>query len=293
MKSPVLAALAIASAFLRPAPLPAQEATVITGTVTTAADGLPLPGATVAIESLSLSAVTDQEGRYTLAVPADVYRVRIDDRIVLSGNFTGGILASLLQPFGAGSARYFTNAVDTKTVGVDLIANYHRDLGGAGTLRLQAAYNKSDTDLLRISPTPPELAAALNRSQFEAILFNDTEVRRFTCGQPQDNLRLVADWKRGSWGGTLRQGRYGEYCSIEDRTSAGIAQDFDADWVTDLELAYNRPRFTIGVGSQNLFNELPDKNILATSFSNSRTFARNAPFGYNGRYLYARMGYRF
>ena len=63
--------------------------------------------------------------------------------------------------------------------------------------------------------------------------------------------------------------------------------------MTDLELSYSRPRFTIGVGSQNLFNELPDKNILATSFSNSRTFARNAPIGYNGRYLYARMVYRF
>ena len=228
-----------------------------------------------------------------LDLTVDLYRVTIDDRIVLSGNFTGGALATLLRDYGAGSARYFTNAVDTKTRGIDVIANYHRALGSAGDLRLQAAYNKTDTDLLRISPTPPELAQILNATQFTNILFNDTEVRRFTCGQPEDNLRLVADWRRNSFGGLIRQSRFGDYCSIEDRTADGIAQDFHADWVTDVELSFTRPRFTIGVGSQNLFNELPDKNILATSFSNSRTFARNAPIGYNGRYLYARLVYRF
>src|SRR5438132_11615960 len=68
---PILAALVVSSLLLASAPVRAQEATVVTGTVTTAADGLPVPGATVAIEALGLSAVTDQEGRYTLTVPAD------------------------------------------------------------------------------------------------------------------------------------------------------------------------------------------------------------------------------
>jgi iron complex outermembrane receptor protein len=244
-------------------------------------------------QSVNLSAGVVWNPIDALDLTVDLYRVRIDDRIVLSGNFTGGGLASLLREFGAGSARYFTNAVDTKTKGIDVIANYHDSLGSAGDLRLQVAYNKTDTDLLRIAPTPPELAQILNQTQFTNILFNDTEVRRFTCGQPEDNLRLVADWRKSSWGGTVRQSRYGDYCSIEDRTSDGIAQDFSADWVTDVELAYSRPRFTIALGSQNVFNNFPDKNILATSFSNSRTFARNAPFGYNGRYLYARLVYRF
>src|SRR5437867_5721536 len=71
-QKPILAALAVSSLLLASTPLRAQEATVIPGTVTTAADGLPVPGATVAIEALGLSAVTDQEGRYTLTVPAGV-----------------------------------------------------------------------------------------------------------------------------------------------------------------------------------------------------------------------------
>ena len=50
----------------------AQEATVISGRITTRADGLSLPGAAVAIPSLNLNTMTDQEGRYTLNIPGGV-----------------------------------------------------------------------------------------------------------------------------------------------------------------------------------------------------------------------------
>jgi iron complex outermembrane receptor protein len=229
-----------------------------------------------------------------LEITADFYRIRIDDRVALSGNFTGGQLASLLQPFGAGSARYFTNAIDTRTSGFDLLGSYRVGLGASGNLRLQAAYNRTETKLLRIAPTPPDLAAFLQRSQFEAILFNNTEVRRFTCGQPNDNLRLSADWTRGKLSTTLRASRYGDFCSIEDLPTAGAAaQVFAAKWVADLELAYRRDKYTLGVGGHNLFNALPDPQIPGTAFNNIRTYPRNAPFGFNGRFLYARVSYRF
>src|SRR5438132_1588400 len=61
--------LAVSAAGVR-----AQEATVISGQITTKADGLSLPGATVAIPSLNVSAVTDQEGRYTLNIPGGVVK---------------------------------------------------------------------------------------------------------------------------------------------------------------------------------------------------------------------------
>ena len=48
-----------------------------------------------------------------LSIAVDYYRIAIDDRIVLSGNFTAPPIAALLAPFGANSARFFTNAIDT------------------------------------------------------------------------------------------------------------------------------------------------------------------------------------
>src|SRR4029450_4474085 len=56
------------------APARAQQASVITGQVTTKNDGVPLPGAMVSIPSLNVTAATDEEGRYTLNVPASAVR---------------------------------------------------------------------------------------------------------------------------------------------------------------------------------------------------------------------------
>jgi iron complex outermembrane receptor protein len=232
-----------------------------------------------------------------LDITADVYQIRIEDRIVFSGNFTGGPLTTLLAPFGASGARYFTNAIDTKTRGLDLIADYKRNLGSSGNLRLQASYNRTQTRLLRIAPTPPALSSFLQQTAFENILFNDTEVRRFTCGQPGSNLRLTADWSRGAWAASVKEIQHGHYCTIEDRSSTSptyVPQRFNPEWFTNFEVSYRRSHYTIGIGAENLFNKLPEHHSdPIVAFSNIRTFPRNAPFGYNGRYLYGKASVRF
>ena len=76
MNAKLIRALAALALLVPGSVLRAQEATVLSGVVTTAADGLAVPGATVAIESLGLSAVTDSEGRYTLTVTANGHRAR-------------------------------------------------------------------------------------------------------------------------------------------------------------------------------------------------------------------------
>ena len=224
-------------------------------------------------------------------ISADVYHIAIDDRIVLSGNFAGASLATVLQPFGVNSARYFTNAIDTTTKGIDLIANYRRSLASAGNLRLQAAYNHTETEIDRVSPTPTVLTG------LDSTLFDGIEYRRFTCAQPQDNLRLAADWSsREHWSALARVSLYGDYCTFEgavgspDRTSP---QDFSAKWVTDVDVSYRHDRFVIGAGVENLFNTLPDPNLVQFTNRNQRTFPRNAPFGSNGRFLYAKLTVRF
>src|SRR6266545_5925719 len=65
-------------------PLAAQETTVVSGIVTTVQDGLPVPGAMVAIPSLNLSSTTDAEGRYSITVPA-----RAGDRVEVRATFSG------------------------------------------------------------------------------------------------------------------------------------------------------------------------------------------------------------
>jgi iron complex outermembrane recepter protein len=219
-------------------------------------------------------------------ITADYFHIDIEDRIILSGNFTGASLNPILAPFNATGARFFTNAVDTTTEGFEVTANTRVGLGGAGTLALQAAYARSENEITRIASTPPQLAA------FQSVLFDRLEQRRLTCGQPKDNVRLTSDWRRGELGATARASMFGEYCSI-DSAATTSDQTFGSEWVLDFEVSYQIGKALLAVGVQNFLDNYPDRNIPANFNFGIFTYPRNSPFGFNGRYVYVRTGYKF
>lgn len=216
---------------------------------------------------------------------ADFYHIAIDDRIVLSGNFNQAQVLPLLQPLGASSARFFTNAINTRTNGIDVVASYNAELGSAGKLGLSASYNHNETKLVGTIVTPPQLEG------LGAVLFDRIEQRRVTCGQPSDGGRLGADWRKSRWGGNLRLERYGSYCSFT--LAPADDQEYAAKVLTDLDFSFREAHYSITIGAQNLFNVLPDRNITVNSFSGIQTFPSQSPFGMNGRYVYARLGVTF
>jgi len=236
-------------------------------------------------ESVNLSAGIVLSPVRALEFSADFWRIDIDDRIVLSGNFTGAAIAALLNPLGANGGRFFTNAIDTETEGFDLTARYNWDLGSAGRLDLTGAYSKAKTEIARVSPTPPQLTG------FQEVLF-DRVVRRLTvCGQPEDNLRLGADWQKDRFGFLVRGSRYGEYCSFTNPASQDLT--FSPEWLTDVELAYTWKPLTFAVGAQNIFDNFPDLQIGADFNLGIFPYPRNSPFGMNGRFVYSRISYTF
>jgi len=218
-----------------------------------------------------------------LELAADYYAIDIQDRIVLSGNFTGSQVAALLAPFNVTGARFFTNAIDTETRGYDLRAGYRTELLD-GSLNLSAGYNSTENKVTRVAPTPPQLAG------LQEVLFDSIERRRVECGQPENSLRLSADWDGGSLFGTLRGARYGEYCLVDRQV---VNQTFGAEWLTDIEVGYRFRRFTVAVGAQNLFDTFPDRNLDANSNLGIFTYPSHSPFGMNGRFVYSRVSVRF
>ena len=221
-----------------------------------------------------------------LAITVDYYRIAIDDRIVLSGNFTAPPIAALLAPFGANSARFFTNAIDTRTNGVDVTANYTLTLGAAGDVQLRAGYNNTRTEVVGSIATPPQLAA------FASVLFDRIEQRRIECGQPKDSLRLGGDWRRNRFGVNLNVARYGEFCSFtlnpaDDQEYAREVADRRRGVVSDRRLHAGRRR------ARTCSTCFPDRNTTVNSFNGIQTFPSQSPFGMNGRTLYARIGRTF
>jgi len=219
-----------------------------------------------------------------LELAADFYHIAIDDRIVLSGNFTAAPVAALLAPFNANSARFFTNAIDTRTDGVDITANYAIRLS-ASDVYLRAAYNNTSTDIVGTVATPPQLAA------YSSVLFDRIEQRRVECAQPKDSLRLGGGWKSRQLAVDVSESRYGAICSLT--LNPADDQQYAAKWLTDVELSYRLGGYRFAVGAQNLFDVLPDRNSAINSFNGIQTFPSYSPFGMNGRALYVRLGGTF
>ena len=219
-------------------------------------------------------------------IAVDYYRIAIDDRIVLSGNFTAAPIAALLAPFGANSARFFTNAIDTRTNGVDVTASYRiaLDIG-----RQPAPARRLQQHAHRRSSGRSQRRRNWRRSRRSCSIASSgvgsSAVSR------SDSLRLGGDWRRTGSASTSTRREYGEFCSFTLNPSDD--QEYAAKWLTDVEASYRAGGYTLAIGVQNLFDVFPDRNTTVNSFNGIQTFPSHSPFGMNGRALYARIGWNF
>ena len=229
-----------------------------------------------------------------LYVTVDAYQIDIDDRIVLSSNLLLGdnaaaqaLLASL-GINGVTSARYFTNAADTRTRGVDVIAQYTVPLA-ASSLNLTAGYNYNKTEIQRIAPNPPELDA-LGANLWR---IGRDEQGRIEEGYPRDKATLTAAWNLARWDLNLGATRYGEFTTrVSETGNPANDQTYGASWVLDASASF-RPdeNWKLTLGADNLLDEYPDRTILPNANSGQFPYSSQSPYGFNGAYVYGRIAY--
>ncbi len=245
--------------------------------------------------SVNLSAGIALSPGRNLSVTVDYYNIKIDDRVVLSGNFTDVTVRNFLAANGfpgVAGGRYFTNAIDTETEGVDVIVGYGAAIGKSSNVRFTAGYNGNTTKVTRISQTPPALAA------FQSTLFDRSEQARIEVGQPKNNLNLMGVLSMNRATATLRTHRYGEVTTFA--TTAALDQTFAAKWITDVSVAYRvLDQLTLSVGADNIGDVYPDLNSLGSATTGGNSFfgilaySGQSPFGFNGRYIYGRASVVF
>jgi len=239
----------------------------------------------------------------------DAYQIEIDDRIVLSSPLnidpaadanTGNpdrlaaaqaaqaLLASLGVD-GVTSFNYFTNAVDTRTRGVDVVGTYSVPLA-ASSLDLTASYGYSKTEITGIAADPAAWStfAALAPSRIAR-----DERGRIEEGYPKDKVILSGVWKSERWDIGLATTRYG---SFTNRPTSGAANDqtFGAQWIVDVSASYKpSERWTLTLGADNVLDSHPDRSIFANSSSGMFPYSNYSPAGFNGAYAYGRITYKW
>ncbi|NYE61440.1 iron complex outermembrane receptor protein [Duganella sp. 1224] len=235
----------------------------------------------------SLGLVAQPSRNWTTTV--DAYRINIDDRIALSANMTlNQTLRNALAAQGilVGAGRYFTNAIDTRTTGVDVLSTYRWDTRAYGRFDFTGAYNHNKTDVEGVKANPAILTAN------GLTLIDRQTVNRLTVGSPKDKLSLTTDWSVNNWGLRAVVTRYGHFTVPQN--NAALDQTYAQQWTLDVSgnvrLGKNW-RLTAGV--DNATNRYPDQVTSAGNLNTNGIYPYSgwAPNGFNGRYYYAKASY--
>lgn len=219
---------------------------------------------------------------------ADYFHIRIRDRIALSEQLGGAAVNAILRNAGISGfsqVRFFTNAVDTTSKGVEVTARWQGSLGPETRLSVAAGYSWLDNrlDTLRANPTLPALPLLATKS----ILF-------LTGAQPRAKGTVQANLTHGRFDFTASLTAFGTY------TSAPLVkvQTFGGKESIDLSAGYGVAEgLRLQVGIQNLFDSRPegiiDQATAIAATGGSFPTGEETPLGLNGRSYFARLSARF
>lgn len=224
-----------------------------------------------------------------LSVTADLYRINIKDRIVLSGLFSEDnypALAAKLATLGVGGAQFFVNSVDTKTQGLDLTASHKSSLFG-NKLTSYLAMNFSKTEVTDI-----HAPAALKG--FEDVLLSERERLYLEQGGPRRKATLGFDYATGALETSVKVIHFGpQTLGTWSGTAAGVAnQKYEAKTSADLGFTYTfMKNAKFSIGAANIFDVHPTKQNPDETDNGFKY--ESVQFGLNGVSYFARLHVKF
>ncbi len=221
-----------------------------------------------------------------LVVTLDAYQIDIDDRVLLSENLSAANVVALL-PEGINAARFFINAADSQTRGVDLVVNYDWDAGEIGQFSALFAANYNDTELSNIRAT-----GVLSELDPPPTVFSRQNLLRQEEGAPGNKQIIGLDWTRDNVSALVRATRFGSVLVAANNPASDWT--IDGKYIFDVEGSVKiPPQVTVSLGANNLFDEYPTVNPFFNPDTQNAPFLFNSfsPAGFSGRYVYVRGRY--
>ena len=240
----------------------------------------------------------------------DAYQISIDDRIVGSGQLFGSgggvnlaavrnaILANgnILDPTVIQTGiTIFTNGLDTRTRGAELVVSYDSNFKDYGDVNWSLTGNYNETTVTHINTPPAQLAGA--------SLFDAASLSQLTTASPKYRIGAGALWTLGKASINLKESLYGPASYV----TLGLDHIYYTNrepvkFITDLEASYQLTKTVrAAIGARNLFNTYPDKlnpALRQSYLANNSTgyvgqYQTNSPFGIDGGYYYGRLTVKF
>lgn len=225
-------------------------------------------------------------GEFTATV--DGYYINVKDRIVLTGTFDAPDIP------GVDSAQFFTNGVDTKTTGLDVILSWKTTIGTESTIGATFLGNFNDMKIDKV----------LNGDLDEQTFFGERDKAFLLASAPDSKLSLAFTYNKNWFDAGLTFTRFSEvklldWQAEEDSADYGgfnqkiiaATDTYGAKMVTDLNLGFRlSSHLKLNVGSNNLFNVYPDQQ---DDWTEGGGYWDAVQMGFGGAYYYAKLNYRF
>ena len=218
---------------------------------------------------------------------ADYFRIDVSDRIGITSNFalSDDEIAGLLAQ-GIDSARdlknfrFFTNAFDTASRGVDLVTTY-TPIALRGNTVFSAVFSFTDTEV----------------TDNEKGLLNDRRLAEYAYALPRVRWNVGVNQRVGRVQLLGRVNYYGAWYDWDSGFNqvflplGGVEQGFFAGRpIVDVEGSIDLyDGTTLAIGVQNLFDTYPQESARAMSVGEK--YSEYTPWGFNGAYYYARIRY--
>ena len=230
-----------------------------------------------------------------LSITIDGYLIDIDNRIVLSSSFrrfnapeappVDNILDQYPELNDVSAVIFFTNAIDTRTQGIDAVVSFVDKLGN-GQFSLTAAANFNKTNVQGEADVSTITDPAL-----QARLFARDEEGRIEEAQPRHKVSINFNYRVGKATFNVRSTRFGKVAT-RDPGNPALDEFFSPKTVTDASISYKLKNFVnITIGANNIGNTYPDQlQHFANTGEGRFVYSRNATqFGFNGGYYYTSL----
>jgi len=227
----------------------------------------------------------------SLSLTVDAYSINIKDRIVLTGAFydTDPIIGADLKALGVGAAQFFTNAVNTKTHGVDIVLGYTPLVTNSQVLRFSVAANFNNMQIAKVY-TNDKLQGKEN------TYFGLREQYFLLASAPKSKISFNTEYTYKKFFVDARVNMFGkvELMNWNDNGDS-LATSNEVDvyktrFTLDLAVGYNLNKIRITFGGLNILNQYPDAHDPALTESGGIWDA--VQMGFAGAYYYTKIGFK-
>ena len=219
-----------------------------------------------------------QQDEFFLTV--DYFNIKVTKRITQTSSIALSdadrqelINQGVNDAIGLAKVKFFTNDFDTTTKGVDVVANYAQDMFN-GQMKYSLAYNYTKTKVDKFGPN-----------------VDQRKINRLEKSLPLQKGSFTINYLADSWSLMTRANYYGEWFQFSPDITGKAAVLLDAEFAYEFDDGLG---FALGVS--NLTDDNGPRaavNEAGLSTSSGRTYSSTSPYGFNGRFVYAKVTYNF